>query len=117
MMTLRFLPLAGLVALTACGVNITDLRPEFPTTGPAPAPVAVVPPPPNPMPIMTAKERLVSAIEAQGCELNASNVTAVLTAATISSDELKDLIPQLQTEGRVEVKNGGAIRVISPQCI
>lgn len=115
MIATRILPVAGLVALTGCGLNIADLRPGLPTPTPvvAPAPTPV----PAPVPIMTAKERLVAAIEGQGCELNASNVTAILNAATISSDELKDLIPQLQTEGRVEVKNSGAIRVISAKCV
>ena len=74
-----------------------------------PAPVPVTP-------VLTAKERLVSAIEGQGCELNATNVGAVLTNATITREELMQLVPPLQSEGRVAVSGSGAIRVISSQC-
>lgn len=111
----RLLTATVFLALAGCsGISIADLRPNFDAV---PRPTPAVAPAPMPAPaVMTAKERLVAAIEGQGCELNASNGAAVMSDATIGADELRTLIPQLQTEGRVEVVNGGAIRVISPQC-
>ena len=112
-------PVAIIVAfglLSACE-GIIDLRPVMSGAAPAPTPAVAPAPAPTAAPILTAKERLARAIEGQGCELNANTVSAIMTAATINQDELKTLIPQLQAEGRAEVKNGGAIRVISNKCI
>ena len=115
MIVMRTFSVTGLIALAGCGVSVADLRPDF--SAPRPTPAVAPAPTPVPAPIMTAKERLLAAIEGQGCELSAGNASAIMTNATISADELKTLIPQLQTEGRVEVKNSGAIRVISPNCV
>ncbi len=112
MNVLRLIPAFALIGVAGCGITIADLRPDF-----VPKPIPAVAPAPMPAPpIMTAKERLVAAIEGQGCELTKANVSTVLQNATISADELKTLIPQLQTEGRAELQSNGAIRVISPQC-
>lgn len=113
------------VSLSGC-MSMTDFRSGFGglgglTTSPQPAVTPVVAPiMPTPVvpvsPVMTAKERLVSAIEGQGCELNATNVGAILINATITREELVQLVPPLQSEGRVAVSGDGAIRVISSQC-
>ena len=116
----RTLLILTAVSLSGC-MSVTDFRSGLggftggnratsvtPAVAPAmPAPV---------IPVMTAKERLVSAIEGQGCELNKDNVGVILTNATITREELLQLTPQLQTEGRVAVSGSGAIRVISSQC-
>ncbi|SEM83256.1 hypothetical protein SAMN04488003_10578 [Loktanella fryxellensis] len=80
--------------------------------------------PADPMPratpqpaLLTAKERLVGAIEANDCALTAGNVGNVLTQATISREELAGIVPELQAEGRVEASDNGTIRVISDRCI
>ena len=106
------------ISLSGC-MSVTDFRSGMGGAGggstqPVVAPIMTAPVPVTP--VLTAKERLVSAIEGQGCELNATNVGAVLTNATITREELLQLTPQLQTEGRVVVSGGGAIRVISSQC-
>ncbi|MEY1555051.1 hypothetical protein AB3Y40_05400 [Yoonia sp. R2331] len=109
----RFLPLTAFVALSACanGIQIPDFR------GSNPAPVPAVAPAPTPAPVMlTAKERLVGAIEANGCQLNASNVGAILSEATIGTEELKSLTAELSAEGRAEVAGDGAIRVTTSTC-
>jgi hypothetical protein len=67
--------------------------------------------------VLTAKERLVAAIEANNCSLTADNVGAVLSQATISREELVQLTPQLQAEGRVETSGNGSIHVLSDRCI
>jgi len=105
--------LATCIGLSACGA-VTDFRSTLGnrTTAPVAAPAPVVAPQ-----VMTAKERLLSAIEGQGCQLNASNVGAVLSAAVITREELLQLTPQLQSEGRVEVSGSGTIRSTSATCI
>ncbi len=114
-MIMRILTAAALLALAACNTapgaatGIGRLGNNLPAD---PMPRAT----PQPA-LLTAKERLVGAIEANNCALNAGNVAAVMTQATISSAELRDLVPQLEAEGRAEVSGDGAIRVLSDRCI
>ncbi|MEN8895327.1 MAG: hypothetical protein ABF248_04460 [Yoonia sp.] len=104
----------GVCGLSACA-NITDFRS---TLGSALAPTPAVAPAPAAAPtVLTAKERLLAAIDTQGCVLDATNVGAVLAAATITREELLQLTPQLQTEGRVAVSGTGSIRSTSATCI
>lgn len=77
------------------------------------APEAVTPPP---RPLPPPEVRLVSAIEAQGCELTADNVEAVLLSASLTQAELADITPRLADAGRVVVAGSGAIRVVTDQC-
>ncbi len=111
-------PILILTVLSVSGcMSMTDFRAGMGgggSTAPARVTPAVTPAPVTP--VMTAKERLFSAIEGQGCELNATNVGAILASATISREELLQLTPELQSEGRVEVSGGGAIRAISSTC-
>ena len=116
---IRIAVIAACLSLSACG-TITDFR-NMATTAATPAPtpaVAPVMPAPAPQPtVLTAKERLMAAIDGQGCELNATNVGAILTAAVITREELLQLTPQLQSEGRVAVSGSGSIRSTSSTCI
>ena len=108
----RILTATAALALAACSSNGAGIRPlgnDLPAD-----PAARITPQPA---VLTAKERLVGAIEANGCALTADNVGAVLTQATISREELIELTPQLQAEGRVETAGDGAIRVTSDRCI
>ena len=101
---IRFLVPAALLLTSACAGG-----------GLVATPAAVVK---TPQPVvLTAKERLVAAIEDNNCVLTADNVGAVLNDATISREELLQLTPQLQAEGRVEVSGSGSIRVMSDRCI
>jgi hypothetical protein len=103
--------LSAVVVLSACNADLRNLsQPE-----PVETPAAVAPATPQPV-AMTAKERLVNAIEANGCTLTADNVSNVLTDATISSSELSSLAPQLEAEGRVRVSGSGAISVLTDTC-
>ena len=114
MMT-RLTAATALLALTACGtIQMPDLRQSRDPGRIAPAAVAPAPAPaPTPL---TAKERLVAAIESNGCVLNAGNVGAVLEEATIGQQELLQLAPQLEAEGRASVAGDGAIRVNTAAC-
>ena len=115
----RLLALLPLVALTACAdFSMPDFRgggASAPATDLPATQTAVV----APAPVMqaTAKERLVAALEGQGCRLNTDTVAAVVTTAGISQPELVQLIPELQAEGRAEVAGDGEIRLISPNCL
>jgi len=99
---LRNFVLAGSVLslLSACAMPMSR-----------PAPVGAVPA------AATPKDRLVAAIEFNGCLLTADNVGAVMARANLTQAELTALTPQLQAEGRVEVAGSGAIRLLSDNCI
>ncbi len=68
-------------------------------------------------PLASPKDRLVSAIEQQGCVLNSDNVAQVLLRANLTQQELMRITPELAAEGRAEVSDGGTIRVLSNNCI
>jgi len=110
-------PTLALIALGACSGNSLGIdrlgnnMPATPMAAATPAPMTTQPK------LLTAKERLVGAIEDNGCELNATNVGTILTSATISREELLQLTPQLSEEGRAEVSGSGAIRVMTDRCI
>ena len=111
-MIARIASALAVLSLAACASSGTGIRPLGNNLPANPVPVAT----PQPA-VLTAKERLVGAIESNGCALTADNVGAVLTQATISREELVQLTPQLQAEGRVETSGDGAIRVTSDRCI
>ena len=89
----------GALALTAC-------------TQPAPAPQPV-----GAAPTAAPVDRLVSAIEAEGCVLSAQNSGAVQLRANLTRDELTALILQLQGQGQVEASGDASIRLLSNNCI
>ena len=103
----RFIALASFVGLSACVAPIPVPAPA-PGTDPAAAPV----PAPNPM---SAKERFVSAVEANGCTMTASNLPTILDQATVGPNELESIIIALTMEGRA-APAGANIRVITDRC-
>jgi len=62
-------------------------------------------------------DRLVAAIEAQGCAITADNVGQVLLSANLTQQQLLELGPQLTAQGRAEVTDDGTIRVLTNNCI
>ena len=111
---IRITSVVAILGLSACA-TITDFRASMGGGAATPTPVAAAIAAPQPQ-VLTAKERLLVAIEGQGCELNETNVNAVLTDAVINREELLQLTPQLQSEGRVAVAGSGAIRSTSAIC-
>lgn len=109
----KSLGILALTSMAACSGGLT--LPDFRGTAPRATPAVVVPPTPQPV-LRTAKERLASAIENNGCTLTTDNVSAILTEATISRDELLQLTPQLVSEGRAELSGSGAISITSGSC-
>ena len=103
---LRYLTFASFVVLSACAM---------PMPGPGPMTDPVMPDPvPTPNP-MSAKERFVTAVEANGCAMTSQNVGAIMDQATVGQGDLENIILSLQAEGRA-VPDGDAIRVVSPAC-
>lgn len=74
--------------------------------------------PPQPVGVAAAspEDRLVAAIEAEGCLLNPNNVGAVLLRANLVQADLVGLTTSLKAQGRLEVVDGTTIRVLSPSC-
>ena len=70
-----------------------------------------------PVPVQPAEVRLVAAIEAEGCMLNASNVGDVLVRANLTQAELTQITPTLASAGRLEVAGDGEIRVLTERCV
>lgn len=99
---LRLMSAASALAIASACVPLTSTAPE--------AVSAALPPPPPP------EVRLISAIEAQGCELTADNVGDVLLSANLTQADLAEITPRLAEAGRVEVAGTGAIRVLTDQC-
>ncbi len=66
---------------------------------------------------LTAKERFIRAVEGQGCVLSAGNVGAILSTASITADDMRRIVPELEAAGQAEVASDGEIRVLSTRCI
>lgn len=89
----------GALALTACTQPQRAPQPVGAVASAAPA------------------DRLVAAIEAEGCVLSTANSGAVLLRANLTRDELAPLILQLQSQGQVEASGDASIRLLSQNCI
>ena len=107
------------LALSACssGLNIPDFRNLTPVSGPVgPVSSPVTAPVVAPAPVSPPEVRLVTAIEGQGCVLNANNAGAVQLAANLTQPELISTISRLEELGRVQATGDGGIRVITERC-
>lgn len=107
---IRYVALVSLAGLAACAAPI-----------PVAGPVVAVPVPPEPEPApapnpLSAKERFVAAVEANGCVMTAQNVRAIMSQATVGTGDLENIIVSLTNEGRA-VPDGANIRVISDTCV
>lgn len=86
------------------------------------APVSAAPASGGPAPVgqpatQAPADRLLAAIESQGCLLTRGNVEAVLLRANLTQAELVTLTDQLNAQGRAEVSGEGTIRVLTDNCI
>ncbi|MGR3626468.1 MAG: hypothetical protein ACU0A0_09285 [Limimaricola sp.] len=108
--------LMGLAALGACtaGAQIGNYGAQgrVGSVGQASASASVAAPAPLP-----PADRLVAAIEAQGCAITSDNVAQVLLKANLTQQQLLELGPQLTAQGRAEVTDDGTIRVLTSNCI
>lgn len=105
-------PALAALALAGCGAGLSAPQPAG-AAAPMAAPVAAAPAVPE--------DRLFAAIEAEGCVLNAENVSRVLQRADMtpgewSFEEMQAWTERLEAEGRIEVAGEGSVRVLSPNC-
>ena len=76
--------------------------------------------PPQPVGVAasaSAEDRLVAALETEGCVLTSANVGAVLVRANLTQAQLPALTSTLAGQGRIEATDGSSIRVLSDNCI
>ncbi len=92
--------------ITAAPITAAPITPA--PISPAPAPAV--------RPARSDKERLVTAIQAEGCVLNATNSERVLQSLGISNERLGELGGELMKEGRVEVVPPAEFRLIDGPC-
>lgn len=95
---ISLLLLAGAFALSACGQGAQSPQPVGLSASAAPG------------------DRLVAAIEAEGCALTSGNVGSVLLRANLTQADLPALTEALATQGRLQAADGSALRVLSPNC-
>lgn len=79
-------------------------------------------PTPPPRPVGAAataspEDRLVAAIESEGCVMTGENVGAVLLRANLTQAELASLVAGLQSRGRIEASSDASLRILSDNCI
>lgn len=112
----RFLLIPVVLGLAAC----SDLSvPDFRNTGTATAPAAAAPVEAVPTPTvqLSDKDRLLTAIEANGCVITAGNVGAILTQASINAEQLASLTMELETDGLLSPDGTDTVRLSSSNCI
>ncbi|MCZ4261921.1 hypothetical protein CLV79_113108 [Limimaricola soesokkakensis] len=107
-MMMGFVALGALGACTA-GAQIGGIGAQGRVGSVGPAAAAAAP--------MAPADRLVAAIEAQGCVITSDNVAQVLLKANLTQQQLLEIAPQLSAQGRAEVSDGGTIRVLTENCI
>lgn len=106
----KLIPLS-FVLLAACDFVIPDFRGGSDTPAVAPP---VVAPTVNPQ---SAKERFVTSAAANGCIVNSTTSAAILAEATLSVEDLGQIMQQLVAEGRGEVAaDGQSFRVTTGGC-
>ncbi len=66
---------------------------------------------------LSPSDRLVAAIETEGCVLSRDNVGAVLLRANLTQADLPGITAALEQQGRIESTDGSSIRVLSNNCI
>ncbi len=106
---IRAVPLAVALSMVLGGC-----APMLPYLGgePIAAGATATPPPPA-----SPRERLVTAIEENGCLLTADNAANIQLRANLSREELASIIQDLRTDHQVEAAAPGTIRLLSQNCI
>ena len=95
----HYIALIAFAALSACVVPVPVTAPVTPV-----APIEEAAPVVNPL---SAKERFVSAAEANGCIVDETTAPAILAGATLSQDELARILTELQNEGAGRIAADG----------
>jgi hypothetical protein len=70
-----------------------------------------------PTPQQSDKDRFVSAIEANGCVMNVSNIGAIMSQASINRNQLATLTVALESDGVLAPDGTDTVRLSSINCI
>jgi hypothetical protein len=70
-----------------------------------------------PTPQLSDKQRLVSAIESNGCVINVGTIGAILSQASINQTQLANLTVELENEGALAPDGTDTVRLSSNNCI
>lgn len=95
---ISLLLVASALALSACGQRAQSPQPVGLSASAAPG------------------DRLIAAIEAEGCTLTSGNVGSVLLRANLTQADLPGLTESLAAQGRLQAADGTALRVLSGNC-
>lgn len=63
-----------------------------------------------------AKERVITAIEGAGCELDGSNIDQVLNPLNISDEDFRQIGQELVAENLADVSEFGVFKLTTPNC-
>jgi hypothetical protein len=63
-----------------------------------------------------AKDRVIAAIEAAGCELDGSNIDEVLNPLNISDEDFRQIGKELVAENLADVSEFGVFKLTTPNC-
>lgn len=64
----------------------------------------------------SAKDRVIAAIEAAGCELDGSNIDEVLNPLNISDEDFRKIGQELVAENLADVSEFGVFKLTTPNC-
>lgn len=70
-----------------------------------------------PTPQLSDRERLIAAIEANGCVITTATVAPILARASINPDQLAALSVQLEADGMLSPDGTDTVRLSSNNCI
>ena len=70
-----------------------------------------------PTPQLSDKQRLVAAIESNGCVINVSTIAGILTQASINQNQLAALTVELENDGALAPDGTDTVRLSSNNCI
>ncbi len=101
---IRQLTFLSCFALSACAVPVL-----MPLPAPTPQPPVVMDVP------LSAKDRFVSSVAANGCALTSANTDMVMADAVLSREDLARVMTELRAEGGGEIV-GQSFRLTSGAC-
>ena len=107
---MRFALIPAVLALAACedGFSMPDFRGSIGGNGTTEVS--------DPTLQLSDRERFVTAVEANGCVINAATITPIMTQASINRDQLTIVSQGLEAEGALTPNGDGSVRLTSLNC-
>lgn len=107
----HLLTLTAIVALAGCenGFAFPDFRGVLAGDGPNEAS--------DPTLQISDRDRVIAAVEANGCVINPGTIGPIMTQASVNQDQLFVVSQALEAEGALAAPaDDGSVRLISPNC-